>query len=98
MAKGYRLLARRARTPFGEVDVAALKGGVLVIVEVKQRPTAAAGLEAVGAHQQGRLERAALYLAALWRLSAAPIRLDVIVVAPGRLPHHARGAWVAGRG
>ncbi|WP_167755698.1 YraN family protein [Vitreimonas flagellata] len=39
MAKGYRILGHGCRTPHGEVDVAAWKGGVLVIVEVKARST-----------------------------------------------------------
>jgi hypothetical protein len=37
MCKGYRILGHRLRTPYGEVDVAAWKSGVLVIVEVKAR-------------------------------------------------------------
>ncbi|MDX2237596.1 MAG: YraN family protein [Hyphomonadaceae bacterium] len=95
MAKGYRLLGRRLRTPFGEVDLAFWKGGVLVIVEVKRRRRITAGLEAVGPHQQGRLARAALALAQRWRLSRAPIRFDVVVVGAGALPHHVRAAWTA---
>jgi len=39
MAKGSRLLAHRARTPFGEVDLAAVKGRTLAVVEVKARAT-----------------------------------------------------------
>lgn len=42
--KGYRILASRVRTPFGGIDLVALRRGVLVIVEVKARPTLAAGL------------------------------------------------------
>jgi putative endonuclease len=93
MAKGYRILGQRLRTAYGEIDLAAWKNGVLVIVEVKARASRAAGLEAVGPRQQQRIMRAAEALAARWRLTAAPIRLDVIVVGDGWLPKHERGAW-----
>jgi putative endonuclease len=95
LAKGYRVLARRARTPYGEVDLAALKAGVLVIVEVKARPSFEAGLTAIGPRQRGRLMRAAQDLARRWRLSDAPIRFDVMVFEPARWPVHVRGAWRA---
>lgn len=91
--KGYRVLARRARTPYGEVDIAATKAGMLVIVEVKNRTTQDAALRSVGAYQRGRLLRAAQHLGKHWRMSAAPIRLDLIVVRPGGYLQHVRGAW-----
>lgn len=93
--KGYRVLGHRLRTPFGEVDVAALQRNVLVIVEVKARATRDAGLYAVTPTQQERLARAASVLAGRWRLTALPIRFDVIVVGAGLIPHHARNAWEA---
>lgn len=96
MAKGYRVLARRARTPFGEVDLAALKRHVLIIVEVKARPTLAEGLEAVSPRQQERLMRAGAALAGRWRLSTLPMRMDLIVVRPWRAPIHRRAAWREG--
>src|SRR3569833_2212844 len=37
VAKGYRIVARRFRTPVGEVDIVARRRGVLVFVEVKAR-------------------------------------------------------------
>ena len=93
LAKGYRILGHRLRTPFGEVDLAAWKGGVLVIVEVKARKSIAAALEAVGREQQQRILRAAQVLAGRWRLNHAPIRLDIIVIGAQLWPHHVRNAW-----
>jgi len=93
IAKGYRILGRRVRTPFGEIDVAAWRAGVLVIVEVKARASYAAGMEAVTFHQQERLARAAQALAGRWRLMAAPIRFDIIVIGDGLWPRHVRGAF-----
>ncbi|MGH6951765.1 MAG: YraN family protein [Vitreimonas sp.] len=93
MCKGYRILGHRLRTPHGEVDVAAWKGGLLVIVEVKARATYDAGAYAVTPRARERIARAALSLAGRWRLTSAPIRFDLVVVGAGWLPRHERGAW-----
>ena len=37
IAKGYRILARRFKTPFGEIDIVARRRRALVFVEVKAR-------------------------------------------------------------
>jgi putative endonuclease len=37
--KGHRIIARRYKTPVGEIDLVALKGKRLAFVEVKQRKT-----------------------------------------------------------
>jgi putative endonuclease len=66
--KGYRILGHRLRTPYGEVDVAAWKDGVLVIIEVKARNTYDAGAYAVTPMAQQRIARAAQALAGRWRL------------------------------
>lgn len=94
MLKGYRVLGHRLRTPYGEVDLAAWKSGVLVIVEVKARATYEAGAYALTPASQQRIARAASVLAGRWRLNAAPIRYDLMVVGTGWLPKHERGAWV----
>src|SRR5215510_11526326 len=88
MAKGYRILAQRARTHFGEIDVAALKDGALVIIEVKARANEEAGVLAVGARSRGRLMRAAQSLAKRWRLAGRPIRFDIMVMRPWAAPLH----------
>lgn len=93
MCKGYRILGHRLRTPHGEVDVAAWKNKILVIVEVKARNTYDAGVYAVTPMAQQRIARAAQTLAGRWRLTAAPIRFDLVVVGSGLLPRHERGAW-----
>jgi putative endonuclease len=97
MAKGYRILGRRLRTPFGEVDLAAWKQGALVIVEVKARASYDSGAYSVTPRAQERIARAAQVLAGRWRLNAAPIRFDLVVVGAGWLPRHERGAWYSER-
>lgn len=94
MARGYRILGFRLASPQGEIDILALKGGVLAVIEVKRRTTLENALEAVHAEQRERLRRSALAIAAgRPALKAATIRLDLIALAPGRLPRHIPDAW-----
>ena len=93
MCKGYRILGHRLQTPYGEVDVAAWKDNVFVVVEVKARNTYDAGAYAVTPMAQTRIARAAQALAGRWRLTHAPIRFDLVVVGSGLLPRHERAAW-----
>ena len=55
IAQGYRILARRFRTPLGEIDIVARRRGVLVFVEVKARDSFDAAAEAIGKRQQSRI-------------------------------------------
>src|SRR5262245_17616551 len=57
--KGYRVLARRYKTPAGEIDLVMKRGRTIVFVEVKQRPDEVAGLEAVTPAARQRIARAA---------------------------------------
>ncbi|WP_437186887.1 YraN family protein [Planctomicrobium sp. SH668] len=59
---GYKILARQARNQFGEIDLIALHGDVIVFVEVKTRRNSRAGhpSEAVDSTKQRQLTRAAL--------------------------------------
>ena len=92
--KGYRIIARRFKTPVGEVDLIVQKGPVLAFVEVKHRREMAHLPEAVAARQRNRIAKAALsFVAQVPAAADAEIRFDVILV--GRLPliRHIRGAW-----
>ena len=94
MAKGYRILGFRLRTPQGEIDLLAQRGKVLAVVEVKQRTTLEAALEAVTETQRDRLRRAGRAIAARRpSLQNMAVRLDLIALAPGRLPVHSPDAW-----
>ena len=94
MLKGYRVLGFRLVSPQGEIDLLAVKGGILAVVEVKRRATRESALEAVLPEQRVRLRRAAAAVAAgRPALKGATIRLDLIALAPGRLPLHIPDAW-----
>ncbi|MCP4327498.1 MAG: YraN family protein [Alphaproteobacteria bacterium] len=92
--RGYRVIARRLKTPRGEIDIIARRRGILAFIEVKARDTASAAAEAVSARQRRRIERAAeAFVAARPNLAALMMRFDVMIVLPGRLPIHLRDAW-----
>ncbi len=97
MAKGYRILGFRLRTRQAEIDLLALRGKVLAVVEVKRRTSLLAALETVTADQRDRLRRAGLALAAgRPQLCNCSVRLDLIALAPGKLPRHIPDAWKGG--
>jgi putative endonuclease len=94
LAKGYRILGFRLKTPQGEIDLLVQKGAVVAVVEVKRRADLETALEAVTWRQRERLVRAAQSLAARRpALANAAVRLDLIALAPGRLPRHIPDAW-----
>lgn len=82
MRDGWAVIARRARTPAGELDLIAERDGLLAFVEVKARPSL---IEA--AHALGKRQRQRLVLAAEAWLAENPghgdggMRFDVMVVA-----------------
>lgn len=93
--RGYRILDRRLRTPYGEIDVVAQHGRCLVIVEVKFRGHLEDALGAITARQQQRLVRGAQHVFALEsaRRRLDSVRFDAIVMAPWSWPRHLRDAW-----
>lgn len=85
---------RRARGSLGEIDIVARRRAVLAIVEVKACREVSAALEATTARQCGPIARAAqLYLARHPALVTLPVRFDLMVVIPWRLPIYICGAW-----
>jgi len=93
MATGWRIVGMRLNAHGVEIDILARRGDVLAVVEVKARATLAEALEAVGWAQRRRLRRAAEAMATRPGLSGLAIRLDLIAMAPRRLPRHIPDAW-----
>lgn len=87
VAEGWEVIARRLRTPAGELDLVAERDGLLAFVEVKARPTLTDAALALGARQRGRLVAAAeCFLAANPGRGTAGVRFDVVLVdAAGRV-------------
>jgi len=94
LAHGYRILARRWKSPRGEIDIIAARRHLLIFVEVKARATLDAAAESVTERQKQRIAAAAeIWLAANPVPAIRDIRFDAILVAPGRLPRHIQAAF-----
>ena len=92
--KGWRILARRVRTPAGEVDLVARRGNLVAFVEVKRRRTGAELDFAIDEYRLARVAAAAEYLAPRYMESGDDMRVDVILIAPGRALRHIENAWI----
>ena len=96
MAKGYRILAKRFRTPHGEIDIVAKRRNLLAFVEVKARATLDEAAFAVTPRQQARIIDAAQgWLVAHPEHAEFDLRFDAVLIAPRRLPRHLLAAFDA---
>jgi putative endonuclease len=90
---GWRIVARRVKTPRGEIDLIARRGGTVAFVEVKWRATAAERDLAIDEWRLRRVAQAAEAVAHRYAKPADTIRIDVLLLAPGRWPRHIVNAW-----
>lgn len=96
-SKLYRIVARRYKTPVGEIDLIASRFGVTVFVEVKTRQRRVDEFDALLHVNTRRLVRAAqFYLTRNPALFEQPMRFDVIFLAPMSWPRHLKNAFDAG--
>ena len=87
--KGFRILARRYRTPAGEIDLIARRGNLVIMVEVKARPTLLAAMEAIYVTAERRIEAAAdLWLSRRSDYAKLSVRFDLVAILPRRWPVH----------
>lgn len=90
---GWRILAQRAKTPRGEVDLIARRGKTLAFVEVKARAKDVDLDTAIDDYRLRRVVAASEMLVSRYGKDAQSIRVDVILVAPWRLPRHLVNVW-----
>ncbi len=93
-AKGYRLLARRYKSPVGEVDLIMRRGDVTAFIEVKARATHDEAISSVTITQSRRIAAAAAHW--MTQDSAAnngPCRFDIVAVNSTFIPSHIENAF-----
>ena len=96
MAKGYRILAKRFRTPHGEIDLVVRKRNLVAFIEVKARASLDEAAYAVTPRQQARIIAAAeAWLMAHPEHAEFELRFDAVLIAPRRLPRHLLAAFDA---
>jgi putative endonuclease len=96
MAKGYRILAKRFRTPHGEIDIVAKRRNLIAFVEVKARASLDEAAFAVTPRQQARIiDAAQAWLVTHPAHAEFELRFDAILIAPRSLPRHLLAAFDA---
>ena len=90
---GWRILARRARVPGGEVDVIARRGRMVAFVEVKARADAESAAFALDDWRLRRVVVAAERLAPRYMRDGDDVRIDAIFIVPFRWPRHLANIW-----
>ncbi|WP_395661213.1 YraN family protein [Aestuariivirga sp.] len=92
--KGWRLLARRYKTPVGEIDLIMRRGGVTAFIEVKARKSLDGAVESVSPRQARRISAAARGFLAQDRTAALQAcRFDIVAVSPYHWPRHIENAF-----
>jgi putative endonuclease len=97
IAKGFRILARRWKSPVGEIDIIARRRSLLIFVEVKARDRLDDAAWSVTDRQRLRIVAAAeAWLARYPDDRIRDMRFDAVLVAPGRIPRHIPAAFDVG--
>jgi len=91
--RGWRIVARRARVPGGEVDIVARRGRTLAFVEVKARSTEEAAAFALDQSRLRRVAIAAERLAPRFMRDGDDVRIDAMFIVPGSWPRHLPNVW-----
>lgn len=92
--KLFRIVARRYKTKSGEIDLIARRGNLILMVEVKARPTLEQAMDAVSATALHRIESAGdEWLAKQPDYANLSIRYDLIAVLPRRWPIHVKAIY-----
>ena len=93
MLKGYRILGRRVRTGYGELDLIVRRGRKVAFVEVKYRRSLEIAEASVSHDQAGRVAAAAeQWMGRRPAFRDYSLSLDAAFLAPWRLPRHIVGA------
>lgn len=91
--QGWQVLGERLRTGAGEVDLVVRRGQVVAFVEVKWRAQGDELAHAIDERRLRRVAQAAELLAPRFASDDDDIRIDVVLVTPGRVPQHIVNAW-----
>ena len=91
--KGWRILAIRARTPVGEVDLVARRGRTLAFIEVKARATETGAAWALDDYRLRRVAAAAEALIPRYLRDGDTVRIDAMFLVPWRPPRHMTNVW-----
>ncbi|HTN15704.1 MAG TPA: YraN family protein [Sphingomonadaceae bacterium] len=90
---GWWVLDRRVKTPRGEIDLIARRGRTVAFIEVKWRKRSEDLGDAIDEYRLRRVAAAVEAVAHRYAKVKDSIRIDVLLLAPGRFPRHIVNAW-----
>lgn len=94
--KGYRILARRYKTPMGEIDIVVRRGRMVAFVEVKFRRTLPEALECLTPSMTSRITNAARHFIAAYPVYGDyDMRFDLFALTGPFSFRHLDNAWQA---
>jgi len=91
--KGWSILDTRVKTPVGELDIVARRGGLVAFVEVKWRKRKEDLDFAIDEYRLRRVAAAAESVAHRYAKNGEDLRIDVILLAPKAFPRHITNVW-----
>ena len=94
VAKGYRILGWRVKTPLGEIDLVVARGRATAFVEVKSRRTVADAAAAVSRRKAERMIGAArCWIGGRGVTLDRDYRFDIVIVSAYHWPRHVPNAF-----
>ena len=90
---GWRIVGTRVKTPRGEIDLIARRGKLVAFVEVKWRATSKQLDQSIDGYRLRRVAAAVEAVAHKFMRAGDTARIDVMLLAPRRLPRHIVNAW-----
>ena len=90
---GWRILGERLRVAAGEVDLVARRGRIVAFIEVMWRERPEDLYRAIDQYRLRRVAAAAEMLSPRFARPQDDIRIDVMLLAPRRLPRHLVHVW-----
>ncbi len=96
MAKGFVILERRYKSRYGEIDLIAKRGRLVIFVEVKARAKLVDAVYAITQKQQQRIVTASMdWLSHNPQSDNTDLRFDAILIGTKSLMRHIKGAFDA---
>jgi putative endonuclease len=88
LSRGYALVDRNVRTPYGEIDIVVRQGETIIFVEVKTRTSGKMGLpeDSITAHKRKHMTACAEHYAAEHEIDHWQIDVISIEGKPGTTP------------
>ena len=91
--KFYQIIARRFKSPFGEIDIIAKKSNKLIFIEIKARRDTSL-MDFISKRQQNRINKAAEYfLISHPKYQTYQINFDAIIMNKFFWPKHFKNYW-----